>query len=105
MGRSALPGTLRALIAARVDQLPASQRAIIDNAAVLGSPDSIGSLARFAQAIGQDFHPSDIDELAADGLFDVQGGGGGSAAPSSARSPTRPSPSGCGPSATPASPP
>ena len=55
---SALPGTLRALIAARVDQLPSSQRAIIDNAAVLGSSDSIGSLARFAQAIGQDFHPS-----------------------------------------------
>ena len=70
---SALPGSLRALIAARIDQLPSSQRAIIDNAAVLGSSDSIGSLARFAQAIGQDFHPSDIDELAADGLFDVDG--------------------------------
>ncbi|MET0326033.1 MAG: AAA family ATPase, partial [Ilumatobacteraceae bacterium] len=70
---SALPGTLRALIAARIDQLPSSQRAIVDNAAVLGSSDSIGSLARFAQAIGQDFHPSDIDELAADGLFEVDG--------------------------------
>ena len=70
---SELPGSLRALIAARIDQLPSPQRAIIDNAAVLGSSDSIGSLARFAEAIGQDFHPSDLDELAADGLLDVDG--------------------------------
>ncbi len=68
-----LPGSLRALIAARIDQLPAPQRAIIDNAAVLGTADSVGSLARFAQAMGQDFRQRDLDELAADGLLDVEG--------------------------------
>ena len=52
---SELPGSLRALIAARIDQLPAPQRAIIDNAAVLGTADSIGALVRFAQAMGQEF--------------------------------------------------
>ena len=84
-----LPGSLRALIAARIDQLPAPQRAIVDNAAVLGTADSIGALVRFAQAMGQEFRQRDLDELAADGLLDVDGRGGGSAAPSSARSPTR----------------
>ena len=71
--RSELPGSLRALIAARLDQLPAPQRAIVDNAAVLGSADSIGGLVRFAQAMGQEFRDSDLAELAADGLFDVDG--------------------------------
>jgi class 3 adenylate cyclase/tetratricopeptide (TPR) repeat protein len=68
-----LPGTLRALIAARIDQLPAPQRAIVDNAAVLGTADSVGALVRFAQAMGQEFLQRDLDELAADGLLDVDG--------------------------------
>ncbi len=68
-----LPGSLRALIAARVDQLPAPQRLIIDNAAVLGTSESVGSLARFAQAMGQEFRQRDLDELAAGGLLDVEG--------------------------------
>jgi class 3 adenylate cyclase/tetratricopeptide (TPR) repeat protein len=68
-----LPGSLRALIAARIDQLPAAQRAIIDNAAVLGTADSVGALVRFAQAMGQEFRQRDLDELAADGLLDVDG--------------------------------
>ena len=68
-----LPGSLRALIAARIDQLPAPQRAIVDNASVLGTADSIGSLVRFAQAMGQEFRQRDLDELAADGLLDVDG--------------------------------
>jgi class 3 adenylate cyclase/tetratricopeptide (TPR) repeat protein len=68
-----LPGSLRALIAARIDQLPAPQRAIIDNAAVLGTADSIGSLVRFAQAMGQEFRQRDLDELVADGMLDVEG--------------------------------
>ena len=70
---SELPGSLRALIAARLDQLPASQRALIDNAAVLGNGDAIGSLERFAKELGQEFRRSDLDELAADGLFDIEG--------------------------------
>ena len=68
-----LPGSLRALIAARIDQLPAAQRAIIDNAAVLGTADSVGALVRFAEAMGQEFRQRDLDELAADGLLDVEG--------------------------------
>jgi class 3 adenylate cyclase/tetratricopeptide (TPR) repeat protein len=68
-----LPGSLRALIAARIDQLPSPQRAIIDNAAVLGTADSIGALVRFAQAVGQEFRQRDLDELVADGLLDVEG--------------------------------
>ena len=68
-----LPGSLRALIAARIDQLAAPQRAIVDNAAVLGTADSIGALIRFAQAMGQEFRERDLDELAADGLLDVDG--------------------------------
>ncbi len=68
-----LPGSLRALIAARIDQLPAPQRAIVDNAAVLGTADSIGALMRFAEAMGQEFRQRDLDELAADGLIDVEG--------------------------------
>ena len=68
-----LPGSLRALIAARLDQLPAPQRAIVDNAAVLGTADSVGGLKRFAEAMGQDFRQRDLDELAADGLLDVDG--------------------------------
>ena len=68
-----LPGSLRALIAARIDQLPAAQRAIVDNAAVLGTADSIGALVRFAEAMGQEFRQRDLDELAADGLLDVDG--------------------------------
>ena len=68
-----LPGSLRALIAARIDQLPAPQRAIVDNAAVLGTADSIGALVRFAEAMGQEFRQRDLDELAADGLLDVEG--------------------------------
>ena len=52
---------------------PASQRAIVDNAAVLGTADSIAALVRFAEAMGQEFRQRDLDELAADGLLDVDG--------------------------------
>jgi class 3 adenylate cyclase len=72
-GGDELPGSLRALIAARIDQLPGPQRAIVDNASVLGNADSIGALVRFAQAMGQEFRQRDLDELAADGLIDVDG--------------------------------
>jgi predicted ATPase len=45
---TALPGSLRALISARLDQLPVAQRAIIDNAAVLGVSGPVTSLEKFA---------------------------------------------------------
>ena len=87
---SELPGSLRALIAARIDQLPAPQRAIIDNAAVLGSSDSIGSLARFGAGDGPGLprRPTSTS-WPPTGCSRSTVGGGASAAPSSARSPTR----------------
>ena len=44
---------------------------IIDNAAVLGTADTIGYLGRFAEAMGQEFRLADVDELAADGLLEL----------------------------------
>ena len=70
---SELPGSLRALIAARLDQLPPPQRALIDNAAVLGTGNAIGSLERFSKELHQEFRRGDLDELAADGLIDIEG--------------------------------
>ena len=40
---------------------------------MLGTADSIGALVRFAEAMGQEFRQRDLDELAADGLLDVEG--------------------------------
>ena len=69
-----LPGSLRALIAARLDQLPAARRAIVDNAAVLGASDAVGSLERFASEMRQEFRATDLAALVADGIFDLEGG-------------------------------
>ena len=55
-----LPDSLRALIAARLDQLPPDQRVLLDNAAVLGSAGPWGYLIRFGEETGQ---PADIDAL------------------------------------------
>ena len=70
---SELPGSLRALIAARLDGLPPSRRAIIDNAAVLGATGSTPALEQFAVEMGQDFSADDLVELAADGMLDIDG--------------------------------
>jgi len=70
---TALPGSLRALIAARLDGLPPSQRAIIDNAAVLGVSGTEGGLYRFAREMGQRFSPGDLSELVADGFLELSG--------------------------------
>jgi tetratricopeptide (TPR) repeat protein len=70
----ALSGNLRALIAARLDQLPPTQRAIVDNAAVLGTSDVVKALEHFAQELGQPFRAEDVAALAADGVFEVQDG-------------------------------
>jgi class 3 adenylate cyclase len=69
-----LPGSLRALIAARLDQLPPSRRAIVDNAAVLGPSGSTAALEEFAAAMRQDFSPADLAELAAEGIVELDGG-------------------------------
>lgn len=69
-----LPGSLRALISARLDKLPPAQRAIIDNAAVLGTTAPMDSLGKFAAEMRQDFDPADLDALAEAGLLGVDGG-------------------------------
>jgi len=72
--QSNLPGSLRALIAARLDQLPPARRAIVDNAAVLGPSGSIKALEHFATSMHQEFSNGDAIELAADGIFELDGG-------------------------------
>lgn len=69
-----LPGSLRALIASRLDQLPTAQRNIVDNAAMLGTSDTVSALEEFATHLGQAFEPSDLAALATDGIFDVRDG-------------------------------
>ena len=70
---TALPGSLRALISARLDQLSVAQRAIIDNAAVLGASGLVESLEKFAAEMHQEFVRSDLDDLADSGLLEVDG--------------------------------
>lgn len=66
-----LPGSLRALIAARLDQLPVRQRAIIDNAAVLGASGSIEAIEKFAVEMHQQFDDDDLEALADAGLVEL----------------------------------
>ncbi|HEY4333584.1 MAG TPA: adenylate/guanylate cyclase domain-containing protein, partial [Ilumatobacteraceae bacterium] len=54
---TALPDSLRAVIAARLDQLPPDQRLVLDNAAILGPSGQLRSLERFADALGQTMSP------------------------------------------------
>lgn len=69
----ALPGSLRALISSRLDQLPASQRAIIDNASVLGTAGPVESLEKFATEMQQDFDMADLLALDAASLLELDG--------------------------------
>ena len=68
-----LPGSLRALIAARLDELAPSPRAVIDNAAVLGNGGHVGALRDFAAALEQPFGPADLEELEATGMLVIEG--------------------------------
>ena len=70
---TALPGSLRALIAARLDRLPVTQRAIVDNAAVLGTAGPVDALEKFAVEMQQGFDPGDVVALADDGLIELEG--------------------------------
>jgi class 3 adenylate cyclase/tetratricopeptide (TPR) repeat protein len=72
---TALPGSLRALISARLDQLPVRQRSIVDNAAVLGTSGLVESLEKFAVEMGQDFDIADLKTLDQHGLLEVDGPG------------------------------
>lgn len=70
-GHEVLPGSLRALIAARLDTLSAGQRRLIDNAAVLGATGPLSALERFAMAMGQPFDPDDLEQLVENGMLDI----------------------------------
>jgi class 3 adenylate cyclase/tetratricopeptide (TPR) repeat protein len=69
----ALPGSLRALIAARLDRLPLAQRAIVDNAAVLGTSGPLVALEHFAGEMDQEFDPDDVQALVDEGLIEIEG--------------------------------
>jgi len=71
LDRRELPSSLRVLIAARLDRLDPRARAIIDNAAVLGSEDGVASLETFAREIGQTFVRSDLLSLEEAGLLEL----------------------------------
>ncbi|NKB42036.1 MAG: AAA family ATPase, partial [Ilumatobacter sp.] len=73
-GHEVLPGSLRALIAARLDTLSSGQRQVIDNASVLGVTGPLSGLERFGVEMGQPFDASDLDELAEIGMLDVDDG-------------------------------
>jgi class 3 adenylate cyclase/tetratricopeptide (TPR) repeat protein len=73
-GTDELPGSLRALIASRLDALTTTQRQMIDNASVLGASGPSSSLGRFAVEMQQVFDPSDLDALVDDGFFDLVDG-------------------------------
>ena len=64
---------MRALIAARLDQLSLARRLIIDNAAVLGASGSVESLEKFAVETGQSFDLADLEALDEHGLLEVDG--------------------------------
>src|SRR3954452_14952189 len=69
-----LPSSLRVLIAARLDQLTGSQRAILDNAAILGVEGRVAALRAFANELGQPCDVSDVDPLVEHGLIVRDGG-------------------------------
>ena len=70
---TALPGSLRALIAARLDRLSPQRRSIIDNAAVLGTAGPVAALATFAGEMQQQFDDDDVEALADDGWLELEG--------------------------------
>jgi tetratricopeptide (TPR) repeat protein len=71
--KASLPDSLRALVSARLDQLPPDQRAMLDNAAVLGSSGPWAALVVFGEALGQPVGRNVLDGLVEAGLLDVDG--------------------------------
>ncbi|MFT6391445.1 MAG: class 3 adenylate cyclase/tetratricopeptide (TPR) repeat protein [Ilumatobacter sp.] len=70
-GDEMLPGSLRALIAARLDALGPARRQVIANASVLGTTGPVGALERFAAELDQAYDVADFEALVEDGLLDV----------------------------------
>lgn len=68
-----LPDSLRGLVAARLDRLAPAQRAVLDNAAVLGTAGFLFALDKFARQLGQPFDETVVEGLVAQGLLEVDG--------------------------------
>jgi class 3 adenylate cyclase/tetratricopeptide (TPR) repeat protein len=69
-----LPDSLRAMIAARLDQLPPDERQMLENAAVLGATGQVAGLERFAAAMEQRFDRATLLRLEAKGFLELEGG-------------------------------
>ena len=69
---SELPESLRALIAARLDQLSPPERQMLDNAATLGLSGTVQNLERFAGAMRQDWDVAVLRSLDTKGFLEVQ---------------------------------
>src|SRR5690606_3747696 len=52
-----------------LDELTVSQRAMLDNAAIVGNQGRVSSLRRFATELGQTFDAVDLDVLVDEGLL------------------------------------
>jgi class 3 adenylate cyclase/tetratricopeptide (TPR) repeat protein len=70
---SELPDSLRALIAARLDQLPTLERQVLDNAATLGLTGNMKSLEQFAEKMRQPFDRNIVAQLDAKGFLELDG--------------------------------
>ncbi len=68
-----LPETLRAIVAARLDQLPVEQRMVLDNAAVLGGSGSLFALIRFGDEVGLSHTERAVRRLDEAGLLALEG--------------------------------
>jgi tetratricopeptide (TPR) repeat protein len=70
---SELPDSLRALIAARLDELSVLERQVLDNAATLGLSGSVKALEQFAEKMHQHFDRSIVGQLDAKGFLTLDG--------------------------------
>lgn len=68
-----LPDTLRGLVSARLDTLPADERSMLDNAAVIGTSGTWLALEEFGRALNQPVRRSTLTALAARDLLEVHG--------------------------------
>lgn len=73
-GVPVLPATLRGLVAARLDALPAHERAVLDDAAVLGRRTPVVALQAMADAAGRRGLGAALDALAGRDLLVVADG-------------------------------
>ncbi|MGD9999583.1 MAG: AAA family ATPase, partial [Ilumatobacteraceae bacterium] len=70
---SELPDSLRALIAARLDELSMPERQVLDNAATLGLSGSVKALEQFAEKMHQQFDRAIVGQLDAKGFLTLDG--------------------------------